>query len=88
VISVVSLRTPASSYPATPHRPAGFAVDSAGSPTPIDAFHRDYTIKILSEASVSRALEGVPANQFHGAVSKVSGHCCDEDENERLTAST
>jgi len=63
-----------------PRERSGFAGESAGPPALTGAFRRNHKVITLSEASISRALEDVPANQFHGAVLRVSGHCCAGDE--------
>jgi len=52
---------------------AGFAGESACLATLIDAFHRNHKVAYLCDASASHALEDVPANEIHRAVSKISG---------------
>jgi nicotinamidase-related amidase len=52
---------------------AGFAGESACLSTLIDAFHRHHKVTYLSDASASHALDDMPADQIHRAVSKISG---------------
>jgi nicotinamidase-related amidase len=52
---------------------AGFAGESACLSTLIDAFHRNHRVIYLCDASASHALEDVPADEIHRAVSKISG---------------
>jgi nicotinamidase-related amidase len=52
---------------------AGFAGESACLSTLIDAFHRNHKVTYLCDASASHALEDVPADDIHRAVSKISG---------------
>ena len=52
---------------------AGFAGESACLSTLIDAFHRNHRVTFLCDASASHALEDVPADEIHRAVSKISG---------------
>lgn len=52
---------------------AGFAGESACLSTLIDAFHRNHRVTYLCDASASHALEDVPADEIHRAVSKISG---------------
>ncbi|WP_375411924.1 cysteine hydrolase family protein [uncultured Bradyrhizobium sp.] len=67
---------------------AGFAGESACLSTLIDAFHRNHKVTYLSDASASHALEDVPANQIHRAVSKISGLYGDVYETDDWIAST
>lgn len=52
---------------------AGFAGESACLSTLIDAFHRNHKVTCLCDASVSHALDEMPAGDVHRAVSKISG---------------
>src|SRR6202045_3105000 len=52
---------------------AGFAGESACLSTLIDAFHRDHKVAYLCDASASHALDDIPADQVHRAVSKICG---------------
>jgi len=52
---------------------AGFAGESACLSTLIDAFHRNHKVTYLCDASASHALEEMPADDVHRAVSKISG---------------
>ena len=52
---------------------AGFAAESACLSTLVDAFHRNDRVTYLCDASASHALEDVPADEIHRAVSKISG---------------
>jgi nicotinamidase-related amidase len=52
---------------------AGFAGESACLSTLIDAFYRNHRVTYLCDASASHALEDVPADEIHRAVSKISG---------------
>ena len=52
---------------------AGFAAESACLSTLVDAFHRNDRVTYLCDASASHALEDVPADENHRAVSKISG---------------
>jgi nicotinamidase-related amidase len=52
---------------------AGFAGESSCLSTLIDAFHRNHKVTYLCDASASHALEEVPADEIHRAVSKISG---------------
>ncbi len=52
---------------------AGFAGESACLSTLIDAFHRNHKVAYLCDASASHALDDVPADEIHRAVSKISG---------------
>jgi nicotinamidase-related amidase len=52
---------------------AGFAGESACLSTLIDAFHRNHKVTYLCDASASHALDDVPADEIHRAVSKISG---------------
>jgi hypothetical protein len=52
---------------------AGFAGESTYPSTSIDAFHRSHEVAFLCDASASRALDDVAADDVHGAVSKISG---------------
>jgi len=52
---------------------AGFAGESACLSTLIDAFHRKHKIAYLCDASASHALDEMPADEIHRAVSKISG---------------
>jgi nicotinamidase-related amidase len=52
---------------------AGFAGESACLSTLVDAFHRNHRVTYLCDASASHALEDVPADEIHRAVSKISG---------------
>ncbi len=52
---------------------AGFAGESACLSTLIDAFHRNHRVTYICDASASHALEDVPADEIHRAVSKISG---------------
>ena len=52
---------------------AVFAGESACLSTLIDAFHRNHRVTYLCDASASHALEDVPADEIHRAVSKISG---------------
>jgi nicotinamidase-related amidase len=52
---------------------AGFAGESACLSTLIDAFHRNHKVTYLSDASASHALDDMPADEIHRAVSKISG---------------
>jgi nicotinamidase-related amidase len=66
---------------------AGFAGESACLSTLIDAFHRNHKVTYLSDASASHALEDVPADEIHRAVSKISGLYCDVYETNDWIAS-
>ena len=52
---------------------AGFAGESACLSTLIDAFHRKHNVTYLCDASASHALDDMPADEIHRAVSKISG---------------
>ena len=52
---------------------AGCAGESACLSTLIDAFHRNHKVAYLCDASASHALDDVPADEIHRAVSKISG---------------
>ena len=52
---------------------AGFAGGSACLSTLIDAFHRNHKVTYLCDASASHALDEMPADEVHRAVSKISG---------------
>jgi nicotinamidase-related amidase len=52
---------------------AGFAGESAFLSTLIDAFHRNHKVTYLSDASASHALDELPADDAHRALSKISG---------------
>jgi nicotinamidase-related amidase len=67
---------------------AGFAGESACLSTLIDAFHRNHKVTYLSDASASHALEDVPPDEIHRAVSKISGLYCDGCETNDWIAST
>jgi nicotinamidase-related amidase len=67
---------------------AGFAGESACLSTLIDAFHRNHRVTYLCDASASHALEDVPADEIHRAVSKISGLYGDVYETTDWIAST
>ena len=67
---------------------AGFAGESACLSTLIDAFHRNHKVTYLSDASASHALDDVPADEIHRAVSKISGLYCDVYQTNDWIAST
>jgi nicotinamidase-related amidase len=67
---------------------AGFAGESACLSTLIDAFHRNHKVSYLCDASASHALEDVPAEEIHRAVSKISGLYGDVYETTDWIAST
>jgi nicotinamidase-related amidase len=52
---------------------AGFAGESACLSTLIDAFHRNHKVTYLCDASASHALDDMPADEIHRAISKISG---------------
>ena len=52
---------------------AGFAGESACLSTLIDAYHRNHKVTYLCDASASHALDEMPADEIHRAVSKISG---------------
>ena len=52
---------------------AGFAGESACLSTMIDGFHRNHKVTYLCDASASHALDEMPAEEVHRAVSKISG---------------
>jgi nicotinamidase-related amidase len=52
---------------------AGFAGEAACLSTMIDAFHRNHKVTYLCDASASHALDEMPADDVHRAVSKISG---------------
>jgi nicotinamidase-related amidase len=52
---------------------AGFAGESSCLSTLIDAFHRKHKVTYLCDASASHALDEMPAEDVHRAVSKISG---------------
>ena len=52
---------------------AGFAGESDCLSTRIEAFHHNHRVTYLCDASASHALEDVPADEIHRAVSKISG---------------
>ncbi len=52
---------------------AGFAGESACLATLVDAFHRNHKVTYLCDASASHALDDMPAQETHRAVSKISG---------------
>lgn len=52
---------------------AGFAGESACLSTVIDAFHRNHKVAYLCDASASYALDDMPADAVHHAVSRISG---------------
>ena len=54
----------------------------------IEAFHRNHRATYLSDASASHALEDVPADEIHRAVSKISALYCEVIETEEWIAST
>jgi nicotinamidase-related amidase len=47
---------------------AGFAGESACLSTLIDAFHRNYNVTYLWDASASHALDHMPADEIHRAI--------------------
>ena len=51
----------------------GFAGESACLSTLIDAFHRNHKVTYLCDASASHALDDMPADEVHRAVSGISG---------------
>jgi nicotinamidase-related amidase len=51
----------------------GFAGESACLSTLIDAFHRNHKVTYLCDASASHALDDMPADDVHRAVSRISG---------------
>ena len=51
---------------------AGFAGESACLSTLIDAYHRNHKVTYLCDASASHALDEMPADEIHRAVSKIS----------------
>ena len=67
---------------------AGFAGESSCLSTLIDAFHRNHKVTFLCDASASHALEEVPADEVHRAVSKISGLYGDVHETDDWIAST
>jgi nicotinamidase-related amidase len=67
---------------------AGFAGESACLSTLVDAFHRNHRVTYLCDASASHALEDVPADEIHRAVSKISGLYGDVYETTDWIAST
>ena len=67
---------------------AGFAGESACLSTLVDAFHRNHRVSYLCDASASHALEDVPADEIHRAVSKISGLYGDVYETTDWIAST
>ena len=67
---------------------AGFAGESACLSTLIDAFHRNHKVTYLCDASASHALDEVPADEIHRAVSKISGLYGDVHETTDWIAST
>lgn len=52
---------------------AGFAGESCCLSTLIDAFHRKHKVTYICDASASHALDELPADEVHRAVSKISG---------------
>ncbi|HEY8333167.1 MAG TPA: isochorismatase family protein [Tardiphaga sp.] len=52
---------------------AGFAGESACLSTLVDAYHRRHKVTFLHDASASHALDDVPADEVHRAVSKICG---------------
>jgi len=52
---------------------AGFAGESACLSTMVDAYHRRHKVAFLCDASASHALDDVPADEVHRAVSKICG---------------
>lgn len=52
---------------------AGFAGELACLSTLIDAFHRNHKVSFLCDASASHALDEMPADEVHRAVSKICG---------------
>jgi nicotinamidase-related amidase len=67
---------------------AGFAGESSCLSTLIDAFHRNHKVTYLCDASASHALDEVPADDIHRAVSKISGLYGDVYETDDWIAST
>jgi nicotinamidase-related amidase len=70
---------------------AGFAGQSTCPSTLIDAFHRNHRnhkVSYLSDASASHALDEMPADDVHHAVSKISGIYGDLYETTDWIAST
>jgi hypothetical protein len=52
---------------------AGFAGESAGFSTSIDAFRRNHKVTYLCDASASHTLDDMPAHETHRAVCRISG---------------
>lgn len=52
---------------------AGFAGESSCLSTLIDAFHRNHKVTYLCDASASHALDEMPADDVHRAVSEICG---------------
>jgi nicotinamidase-related amidase len=67
---------------------AGFAGESSCLSTLVDAFHRNHKVTFLCDASASHALEEVPADEIHRAVSKISGLYGEVNETDDWIAST
>lgn len=67
---------------------AGFAGEAACLSTLVDAFHRNHKVTYLCDASASHALDDVPADEIHRAVSKISGLYGDVYETNDWIAST
>ena len=66
----------------------GFAGESACLSTMIDAFHRNHKVSYLCDASASHALDDMPADDVHRAVSRISGLYGDVYETTDWIAST
>lgn len=66
----------------------GFAGESACPSALIDAFHRNHKVTYLSDASASHALDDMPADDVHRAVSRISGLYGDVYETPDWIAST
>ncbi len=67
---------------------AGFAGETACLSTLIDAFHRNHKVTYLRDASASHALDDMPADEVHRAVSRISGLYGDVYETADWIAST
>ena len=67
---------------------AGFARESAGVSTLIDAIHCNNKVSYLCDASASHALDDMPADDVHRAVSRTSGLYGEGHETTEWIAST
>ena len=67
---------------------AGFAGKSSCLSTLTDAFHRKQRVTYFCDASASHALDELPADEVHRAVSKISGVYAEACETAEWSAAT